>query len=385
MRTLTRTRLAALLLAAVLAVVFAAPSAALAAPVPLGTASTYGVLAGTTITNTGPTTVGGTSGGDIGVSPGTSITGFPPGLAAGATHVNDGPAAQAQLDLTAAYLDAAGRIPVTPIPHDLSGQTLSPGVYSPVGGDFELSGTLTLNSTDPDGVFVFLCPAALTTFSGSRVVLAGQAQFCRVFWQVTSSATLGTNSVFVGHIFALTTITAQTGAHINGQLLARNGAVNLDSNVIINGPCAFSTDIHVAKTASRYSLAAPGSVTYTYTVTNTFGDGPLANVQLTDDKLGVIVSHTGDTNSDGLLDTNETWVYTATATLSATTTNIASVSANVVGSPPTTDTAAATVVVAAGRLLPNTATPWYTVLVAGVALTLLGAAGYWMTTRKTNA
>lgn len=384
MKTVTKMRLTASVLAVMLVVMIAVPAVAMAAPVPLGTTSTYGVLAGTTITNTGPTTIGGSAGGDIGVSPGTSITGFPPGLASGATHNNDAPAAQAQLDLTAAYLDAEGRTPATPIDHELAGQTLVPGVYSPVGGDFQLSGTLILNSTDPDGVFVFQCPATLTTSSGSRVVLAGQAQFCRVFWQVTSSATLGTNSIFVGHIFALTNITANTGAHIQGQLLARNAAVNLDSNTIINGYCEYSTDIHVVKTASAYSLAAPGSVTYTYTVTNTFGEGPLTNVHLTDDKLGAITSFTGDTNSNGELDTTETWVYTRTTNLTRTTENIAVVTADV-GSAPTTDTAVARVTVAAGQLLPNTATPWYTVLLAGVALTLLGAAGYWMTTRKIHA
>lgn len=388
MSTGSRHTLSVSVLALLLAVMLAVPAVSMAAPVPLGTTSSYGVLAGSTITNTGPTTIGGTAGGDIGVSPGSAITGFPPGIRSGATHAGDAAAAQAQIDLTAAYDDARLRTPATAIPAQLGGQLLEPGVYVPSSGDFQITGTLTLHSDDPDGVFVFQCPAGLTTASSSRIVLTGQAQYCRVFWQVTSSAILGTNSTFVGHLFALTSISAQTGAQIQGQLLARNGAVTLDSNTIINGPCEFSEDVNITKTAAPLALTGPGSVTYTYRVTNINGEVALTGVTVTDDKLGSVAYSSGDTNSNGELDTNETWIYTATTNLAATTTNIATVRATVPNVGATADTALATVVVSrtiSGGVLPKTGTPWYNLLLAGAALALVGAAGYWRTTRKIHA
>ena len=228
-----------LLLALALVALLAVPAMSLAAQptVNLGTTASYAVLAGSTITNTGATTVTG----DIGLSPGTAFTGQASVTVDGAVNINNAAASQAQLDLVTAYDDAAGRTPVTSIPAELGGTTLKPGVYASAAGTFLITGTLTLDAEgDPDAVFIFQMGSSLTTMTDSRVNLINGARFCRVFWQVGSSATLGTNSQFVGHIFALTSITAQTGATVQGQLMARNGAVTLDTNTITNGPCETS-------------------------------------------------------------------------------------------------------------------------------------------------
>ena len=366
----------------------ALPATSMAAPVLLGDASSFAVLAGTTITNTGPTVIGGTAGSNIGVSPGSSITGFPPGivLPPGAIQPADPPAADAQIALTAAYDDAAGRGGTTSRPAELGGQTLTPGVYVPTSGDFQITGTLTLYSDDPDGVFVFKTPA-FTTMSGSRVVLTGQAQYCRIFWQVTSSATLGTNSTFVGHLLAMQSISAASGARVQGQLLAREGAVTLDTNSITNGPCDYSSFVHIRKTALPVALTGPGSVTYRYEVTN-LDTLPLTSVSVADDKLSPVTYVSGDLNTNSQLDPTETWIYTATTNLTATTTNVATVRATTSTGAVETDTAATTVVVSrtiTGGELPKTGTPWYNLLLAGAALVLMGAAGYWSTTRKIHA
>ena len=215
----------------------ALPAASMAAQptVNLGTTSSFAVLAGETVTNTGLTTIWG----DLGVSPGSAFSDLGTVTLHGATHLADAVALQAQSDLVAAYDDAAGRTPFNTIPIELGGSTLDPGVYVSEDGDFQITGTLTLNAHgDPNAVFIFKSASTLITASGSNVRLINGARFCRVFWQVTSSATLGTNSHFVGHIFALTSISAQTGATVQGQLLARNGAVTLDANTITNGFCA---------------------------------------------------------------------------------------------------------------------------------------------------
>ena len=193
----------------------------------------FDVLAGSTVTNTGSTTVSG----DVGVSPGTAITGFPPGLASGAIHSADSAAAQAQTALTAGYVDAAGRAGGTPVAGDLVGQTLTAGVYTSTSSLAE-SGTLTLDAQgNPNAVFIFQIASTLTTGSGSHIVLANGAKACNVFWQVGSSATLGTNSVFKGNILALASITITTGVNMEGRALARNGAVTLDTDVITGCTC----------------------------------------------------------------------------------------------------------------------------------------------------
>jgi hypothetical protein len=193
----------------------------------------FSVLAGSTVTNTGSTVVSG----DVGVAPGTVVTGFPPGLASGAIHKADGAAAQAQAALTTAYIDAAGRSGGTTVAGDLVGKTFTAGVYKSTSS-LALSGDVTLDAQgDPAAVFIFQISSTLTTGSGSHVVLANGASACNVFWQVGSSATLGTSSVFKGNILALTSITITTGVNLQGRALARNGAVTLDTDVITGCTC----------------------------------------------------------------------------------------------------------------------------------------------------
>ena len=390
MKTLREMFHVALLLALLPAVVLAVPAMSLAAQptVDLGTTSSFAVLAGSTITNTGSTTINGDAGGDIGVSAGSAITGFPPGTLTGTEHSNDAVAIRAQTDLVTAYNDAAGRTPVITIPTELGGQTLTPGVYASNSGTFQITGTLTLDGQgESDPVFIFQTASTLITASDSNINPINNARYCRTFWRVGSSATLGTNSHFVGHIFALTSITANTGATVQGQLLARNGAVTLDTNTITNGICLAAPvpAIHITKTANPTALpSGPGSVTYTYVVTNP-GTVPLSDVHVTDDRVSPVTYVSGDLNGNGLLDVGETWVYTATTTLSATTTNTATATGSY-GGVPVTHTALVTVVVTrrtiSGGQIPITATPWYNALLAGVALTLLGAVGVWRSTRK---
>jgi hypothetical protein len=193
----------------------------------------FSVLAGSTVTNTGSTTVSG----DVGISPGTAVTGFPPGLASGAIHSADSAAAQAQAALTAGYIDAAGRPGGTSVSGDLVGRTLTAGVYTSTSS-LAASGDVTLDAQgNSDAVFIFQIGSTLTTGSGSHVILANGAKACNVFWQVGSSATLGTNSEFKGNILALTSITITTGVNLEGRALARNGAVTLDSDVITGCTC----------------------------------------------------------------------------------------------------------------------------------------------------
>ncbi len=236
-----------------LALVGQSPAYAADAPVGLGTAAGYSVLGGTTVTNTGPTTLAG----DLGVNPGSAITGFKPGLVAGATHAADAHALQAQSDLTTAYDDAAGRAMTASVAGDLVGKTLTPGVYKSTG-PLSVSGALTLNGQgNPNSVFIFQVASTLTTATASSIVLTNSAQACNIYWQVGSSATLGTASTFNGNILALTSITATTGTTVQGRALARNGQVALDTNVFTMPGCATaSPSASATPTASSVPSAA---------------------------------------------------------------------------------------------------------------------------------
>ncbi|MDP2290562.1 MAG: ice-binding family protein [Actinomycetota bacterium] len=221
-----------------LALSFAATTSA-AAPegaVGLGAAGSYAVLAGSTVTNTGPSTVNG----DVGVSPGSAVTGFPPGLVSNGTiHAADAEALAAKAALTTAFNDAAGRSSSAQITGNLGERTLIPGVYT--GGALQLSGALTLDAQgDANALFVFQASSTLITASSSSVSLINGAGACNVYWQVGSSATLGTGSVMVGTVMALTSISAGTNAAIQGRLLAQTGAVTLDSNTFTRATCAES-------------------------------------------------------------------------------------------------------------------------------------------------
>jgi type VI secretion system secreted protein VgrG len=211
-----------------------AAAGAAVAPVGLGTASSFGVLAGSTVTNTGASVING----DLGVSPGSAVTGFPPGIVNGTKHVTDGVASGAQSDLKTAYNDAAGRTPATSVAGFIgAGQAVDPGVYNATSS-LHVGGALTLNAHgNPDAVFIFQVGSALITNSASHILLTNGAQACNVYWQVGSSATLGTNSAFQGNILALQSITVTTGDTITGRALARNGAVTLDDDVITVPGC----------------------------------------------------------------------------------------------------------------------------------------------------
>jgi Ice-binding-like len=213
------------------------PATALAATDPgLRTAGNFAVLSGTpNIANTGPSWISG----QMGISPGCAVTGFPPAVS-GVQHKCDAVALKAKTDLTSAYTRAAN----APCPGtnnftgvNLGGKKLVPGVYCLTTAP-TLTGTLTLNGS---GVYIFQIGGTLITSTGARVVLTGGAQPCEVFWQVASSAVIHVNTAFVGNIMALTSIAMQTGATLEGRALARNGAVTLDTNRIIQpGGCGFA-------------------------------------------------------------------------------------------------------------------------------------------------
>jgi hypothetical protein len=195
---------------------------------PLGFAQTFAVLGASTVTNAGPTVITG----DLGVSPGTAVTGFPPGTVTGGTiHAGDATATAAQAAAHTAYAALVGE----PCGTNLTGKTLgtspgavtlSPGVYC-FNSSAQLTGTLTLNG---NGVYVFQMKSTLTTASNSSVVLTKGATAGNVFWQVGSSATVGTNTAFQGSILALISDSVTTGASVTGRVFALTGAVTLSGN-----------------------------------------------------------------------------------------------------------------------------------------------------------
>lgn len=219
------------------AFLFSGPSLAPAqvAP-PLGSAQDFAVVGASTVTNTGASTVRG----DLGLNPGTasSITGFPPGLVYGTTHAADAVALDAQNSITAAWNNLTGQACTLDLTgQDLGGMTLTPGVYC-FSTSAQLTGTLTLNAQgDPNAVFIFKVGSTVTTASGSSVVMINSGSPCNVFWQVGSSATLGTTTSFAGNIFALASISMNAGASVDGRTLARTGAVTMISNDVDASTC----------------------------------------------------------------------------------------------------------------------------------------------------
>ena len=215
----------------------AIPASSVAAPVDLQTASDYAVLGGATVTNTGSSVLNG----DLGVHPGLALPGFESATVNGETHAGDADAQDAQSDLTTAYNVAAGQTPVTRdlTGVDLGGLILTPGVYT-FDSSAQLTGTLTLNDGgDPDAQFVFRIVSDLTTASNSSVV--GSASACNVYWQVGSSATLGTDTDFRGNVMADQSISLNNGTSLFGRALARIGQVSLDNNVVDAAPCGAGT------------------------------------------------------------------------------------------------------------------------------------------------
>ncbi|MDX6202682.1 MAG: hypothetical protein QOJ83_2182 [Frankiales bacterium] len=265
--------------------------------VPLGTSAGFAVLAGAGITNTGPTTITG----DIGSYPTLSQTGTASLTLTGVNHRGDRVTQRAKTDLTTGYTVAAGESPSTPIAADLGGRTLTAGVYSSASS-IGLTGVLTLDAAgDPNAIFVFQAGSALTTASGSQVALINGASVCNVYWQVGSSATLGTGSSFRGNLLALTSVTLTTGASTIGRVLARNGAVTLDTNTITKPACAATTP---SPTVSATTTATP-TVSATRTATPTATSGTTSGVpaptttshQVTLVPTGSV--HTGDGSTAG--------------------------------------------------------------------------------------
>jgi hypothetical protein len=201
--------------------------------VSLGTdASTIAVLAGTAITNTGATQITG----DIALSPGTSIGGFPPGIINGTTHINDNIANQAKTDLTNAYNDAAGRTctDMVTLSGNIGGLTLTPGLYKSTSSLAISSGDVTFDAKgNGNAIFIIQIASSLTTTSGRKVFLKNGAVPSNIFWQVGSSATFGTTSVMKGTVMAMQSITFNTGATLDGKAQARSGTVTLAGNTIV--------------------------------------------------------------------------------------------------------------------------------------------------------
>lgn len=215
-------------------------SAQAATSVPLGSADAFAVLAGSTITNTGGSVING----DLGLHPGTAVTGFPPGTVNGSEHITDAVALQAKADLTTAYNDAAGRPRSAASPPDIGGQTLTAGVYKTGSVPaLELTGNVTLDAQgDPRAVFIFQAESTLITATDSSVTLTNGAQACNVYWQVGSSATLGTRTAFKGTVMAMTSISVNDSVRIDGRLLARSGAVTLINDTITRSGCATDSE-----------------------------------------------------------------------------------------------------------------------------------------------
>lgn len=245
------------------------------AQISLGSAAVYGVFAASTITNTGLTVINAR----IGLSPGTSITGFPPGVDAG-EDISNAAAVQAAADIKTAYNNLAALAPTADLTgQDLGGQTLNAGVYS-FSSSGGLTGTLTLDGQgSPDAVFVFQFGSTLTTASASQVVLINGAQACNVYWQVGSSATLGTGTMFAGNVLAQASITVTTGTSLSGGgFYALTAAVTLDTNSIDpSGACGASVQqpLSASSTSSTSSTQiatttppATTTITTTSTITN---------------------------------------------------------------------------------------------------------------------
>ena len=272
---MSRHRLA--LVAGAVAAMICGGSTAFAQTAPsLGSALSFGVLGGSAVTNTGPTVVNG----DLGVGPGSAVSGFPPGIVTpGTIHAADAAAAAAQVSVGTAY----DNITSQPCTQNLTGQnlgglTLTSGVYC-FDSSAQLTGALTLDAQgNSNAVFIFKIGSTLTTASGAAVILTNGGSVCNIFWQVGSSATLGTTTSFTGNILAATSITLTTGASVLGRALARNGAVTLDANNV-SATCA--TALPVCPTIGFTPATLPGGtvgVAYSQAITATGGVGPYAFV-----------------------------------------------------------------------------------------------------------
>ncbi len=288
---------------------FSVPAQAATPEIDLGTADNFAVLAGSGITNTGPTNITG----DVGTFPTETQTGFGSVTLAGTNHGGNAVTQQAKDDLVTAYDDAAGRGPTTEIPTDLAGQTLAPGVYDSADGTFGNTGTLVLDGQDETNpVFVFQTGSTLITGSDSSVVLINGADACNVYWQIGSSATLGTSSDLTGTIMALTSITLDTGATLEGRALARNGAVTMDTNTITRAACTEPVDTSTTVESSDTTTATGEPVTLTATVTADDSSTPSGTVEFFDGDTSLGTAPLG---SDGTAELTTTMLEEGTHTI----------------------------------------------------------------------
>jgi len=219
--------------------------------------SNFAILSGSGIVNSGTTVVTG----DLGVSPGTTVTGFPPGILHGAVHAGDATAAQGLADFSAAYKDAVGRtVGVVSVAGDIGGQTLTAGLYNSTGSLEILSGDVTLDGKgNVNAVFIFQTALAFATGAGRQVILIGGAQASNVFWQVGTTAILGTDSIFNGSILAGQSIALNPGATVYGRLEALSGTVALNSNIVVSPPPAIAAG-GIFNAASYAGTVAAGSI-----------------------------------------------------------------------------------------------------------------------------
>jgi uncharacterized repeat protein (TIGR01451 family) len=268
-------------------------SAAIVPTVNLGTATTYAVLGAQTVINTGPSVVSGNLGLYPGLPPAVVGFGQPFPLNGqvtnGTINAGNGAAQQAQADNVTAYGDATLRsLTSPPVPNNLGGLTLGPGVYGalPAAGPMGITGTLVLDGqNNPDAVFIFKTDSTLITASSSTVMLTRGAQACNVFWRVGSSATLGTDSKFVGTILASTAVTVTTRAEVEGRVFAQTAAVNLDTNKITRPTSCISrtrTPPTISKAFGAGTIPFNGTTSLRFTVTNPNSDTSLTNVHFTD-------------------------------------------------------------------------------------------------------
>ncbi|MBG6237748.1 hypothetical protein IWX78_000691 [Mycetocola sp. CAN_C7] len=284
-------------------------------PIDLGAAADFGVLGSSTVTNTGPSVVNG----DVGVSAGTSITGFtgpPDGLVNGTIHSADAVADQAQTDLTAAIVDAASLTPTTSGLGNLSGLSLTPGVYSGGALSINSGGLLTLAGT-ADSVWVFQAASTLTIGSTAQILITGGASSCNVFWQIGSSATIGTNADFVGTVMANASVTANTGAEIQGRLLADTGAVTLDTNLITVPEDCDPASEPVETDGPEYTSETPPDgivgTPYSHTFTASGTPAPTYSVTSGEQPLGLTLdSTTGELSGTPTAPGSSTITVTAT-------------------------------------------------------------------------
>lgn len=341
-----------------LTIIFAGLVMAATAPT-LGVADSFAVLAGASIVDSNPSVITG----DVGLSPGTAFGALTSAEVSGTIYAVDasGPdgaggnnpvlVGNAKTALTTAYNNAAGQTPTIPVIDHVTdsfsgfpGYVLAPGIYNSAA-KISITGTLTLNGSATD-VWVFQAGSTLTTASGADIVLTGGAQACNVFWQVGTSATLGTSTLFKGTIMADQSITDNGGSIVQGRLLARIASVTLNNTTVVKPTCVeplilslpratapaavapvFTAPplINVTKIPSPLTLVSgPGLVTYAYAVTN-IGTVPMHNVTISDNKCNTISFISGDVNSNSLLEVDEVWNYRCTKIVSETETNTVTV------------------------------------------------------------